>query len=83
MDWYSLRKKLYKKHHDTMVLPRPHMKIMKSGHFLSIFGDQGANLHKSAAFLQETHGLGDVVIVAETVQHHLSSGEWKKKVEKF
>ena len=76
MDWYSLRKKLYKKHHVPM-------KIVKSGHFLSIFGDQGANLHKSAAFLQETQGLGDVVIVAETVQHHLPSGEWKKKVEKF
>ena len=40
--------------------------------FLWIFGDQGANLHKSAAFLQETQGLGDVVIVTETVQHHLS-----------
>lgn len=68
-----------------MVLPRPHMKIsinLAMG-FLSIFGDQGANLHKSAAFLQETQGLGDVVIVAETVQHHLSSGEWKKKLEKF
>ena len=32
---------------------------------------QGANLHKSATLFQEAQRLGDVVIMAETVQHHL------------
>lgn len=32
---------------------------------------RAANLHESAALAQEAQGLGDVVVMAQAVQHHL------------